>query len=280
MGWGDAIGGTLQQNGPASPGVQQVGSQLGQMQGLYNQFNTGVLAPMNAQADYNIGLLGVQQADQNASYGMQQSALQQQLAAGMGQIGIQQGALGRQQALLPQEADLQKQLFGLNNQGFGIQQQGLDLQTQIANSRADQQKRGAWSSATAAGATNTKGFGQQLTDIGTQLQQQLAGIGLSEQQLNLSKQREGIQEKQYDLSYSEQVAQLNDTAKRLGLESTDLKARINNALGQLGLSQSMSDVQIIQGINDIQNGRYTAIGNVLGQISQIDPRLLAPTGGR
>lgn len=141
--------------------------------------------------------LGQTEASQGYQNTLAQLGLQQQGAE------IQGGALARQGALLPQEKALQEQLFGISGQALTNEQANAQYEAQ----RSTQNFQG---SEAAQGAFYTPGEKLGEQDIQQQLSQTLQSIGLSRQQL-------GVQESQYGLSYNEQLAQLQDAIKNLGL---------------------------------------------------------------
>jgi hypothetical protein len=161
-------------------------------------------------------------------------------------LGIQQGALGRQQALLPQQ-------YALQTQGFDLSQQG------IQNSAA-QQTRGLNSSQTARGAYTSIGANQGRQDIQTQLQQNLANLGLQRQGAALN-----FQEQQAQNADSEK--QLDIQSKRLGISKDELSARLNNALAQLGISGQVSANQLLQGFSQAASGEFTPLNNILPDVA-------------
>ncbi len=245
---------------------------------VWNAFQTGVLAPYDAQAAQKQSQLGLQSGLIGANYGVQSGALSQQLSSGMANLGLDQNALGIQQGQLARQMGsngLSQQNEALTQRQFGLSDQDLAAQREQANYGAGMQTRGAWSNNTARGSTNTSGFRQQLGDISQQLQFQLAGIGRNEQQLGIGKEREKLRfgEEQKNLDDAKQM--LDIRAKKLGLSGQDLNARISQALGQLGIQQSLSTLDILNGMNDIENGRYNILGSVIGQVAAIDPGLLS-----
>lgn len=297
-GLGSTIGGFTGSRDPV-PAPQQQQANYGD---LWNTFMTGVLGPQDSAANYGLAGLGLQRglADVNYNYGV--SDINAQRGFGIERLGLDEAALNRARQTNPELFALQNRLFdiqgqriglsrgglGLEREGVGVAREGTALQRAVAQFQREQADRGAWSNSTARGATNTSGFEQQLSDIGTTLQQRLAGIGLQEKDIDIREKGIGLREqglgldeqtlavhrRQHELSQQDQEAQINDTAARLGLQRRELDQRVSSALNKLGLDRALSTVDIINGIYDIQNGRVSAIGGVLSAISQFDPRLL------
>jgi hypothetical protein len=124
----------------------------------------GLAAQLAAQSgNVNSALLGTIQ-----SGGLDQIA-NLTTGAGLDQqaLGLDRGALLQHQGLLGQRSALDQQLLELQLKGLGL----TDEQARLA---ASQQQYAVNSSATARGAVNTAGHGQQLSDIATQLANQLA----------------------------------------------------------------------------------------------------------
>ncbi len=186
---------------------------------------------------------------------------QQAFGNAEGRLGIQRGALGREETALPQEHNLANQLLGLQGQDLGIQRQQLGIQGQSLDltqkgeeQAADVARRGAWSSATARGATNTSGFSQGLGDINTNLQQQLAqlglsrqGLGLQGQGLDIQGQRLGVEQQQSDINYGLQQGSLADQLAGLNISGTEIGQQLANAQQGAGINALTGGVNVLQG---------------------------------
>jgi hypothetical protein len=197
------------------------------------------------------GALANQQAQQQAGFSEQQIGLNQQ------QLGIQQGALTREMQLLPQQ--------------YGLQQQGFGLSETEAQQGYQQQLRGLNSASTASGSFTSTGANQSRGDLYNNLTNSLQNIGL---------QRQGAA-----LTFAEQQAQQQDSqkqlgiqAKQLGISEDEVKARLNNALQQTGLSSTLSADQILGQIGQIQQGELSPLSGLLSQIAQLSGITL--TGGQ
>jgi hypothetical protein len=234
---------------PLNPQIEQQMQQLqGQFGPLYSQMLPGLVSGNNQYNSLQDQLnqlwagnsLQGQQLQQQNQFSLQNLGLDQS------QLGIQQGALGRQNALLPQQ-------YALQTQGFDLSQQG------IQNSAA-QQTRGLNSAQTARGAYTSIGANQGRQDIQTQLQQNLANLGL---------QRQGAA-----LNYKEQQAQNADSqkqldiqSKRLGISKDELNSRLQNALQQLGISGQINADQMWSEFNKVQNGEWSPFGSILSDVT-------------
>ncbi len=186
---------------------------------------------------------------------------QQAFGNAEGRLGIQRGALGREEAALPQEHSLANQLLGLQGQDLGIQRQqlgiqgkSLDITQQQEEQQAQQATRGAWSGATARGATNTSGFKQGLGDINTNLANQMAqlglsrqGLGLQGQGLDIQGQRLGVEQQQSDINYGLQQGGLNDQLAGLGISGTEIAQQLANAQQGAGINALTGGVNVLQG---------------------------------
>ncbi len=224
---------------------------------------------------WDLGLLQQQQ-------GFTDTQAQQAFANAQGRLGIQRGALGREATALPQEHNLANQLLGLSGQDLGLQRQqlgirgqSLDITQQGEQQAADVAKRGAWSSGTARGATNTQGFRQGLGDINTNLQNQLAqlglsrqGLGLQGQGLDIQGQRLGIEQQQSNLNYGLQQGSLADQLAGLNISGTEIGQQLAN-------SQQGSAINALTGGANVLQGAYgnSAAGAaaVPGQIGSAPP---------
>lgn len=221
-----------------SPELQAImgayGTQFGQAEAQVNQGMIPLYQQMQMigpQTDFSN-----QQAQQQAGFSTQQIGLSQE------QLGIQQGALSRQMQLLPQQ--------------YGLQQQGFGLQEQEAGQSYNQQLRGLNSAATASGAFTAQGTNDSRGDLYTNLANSMQNIGL---------QRQGAA-----LTFQEQQAQQQDSQKELGIQSKQLgisedevKARLNNALQQNGLSATLDADQVLGEINKIQQGEVSPLSGLL-----------------
>lgn len=228
--------------------------------------------------------MGIQQAQADTATNI----ANQQFGFGQQGRGIQQGALNREQQYLPQQQGLANQLIGLQGQDLGIQRQrlglsreqlglqgqGLDITERGERQQADIANRGAWSSGTARGATNTSGFRSGLGDIQNNLANQLQQLGLSRQGLgiqgrgldlsgqglDISQQRIGIGQQQSDIGYALRQGGLSDQQAQLGLAGQEAQAGLTNQLGQIGVDQLMG-----------QQGVYGNISNQLIGAAQRAP---------
>lgn len=216
----------------------------------------------NAQADQQAGLLGQQRDLLGANQQTQTGYINQDAATGNARIGlnreglgIQSGALNRASALLPQQ--------------HAITMQGLADQLAQARYGAGMQRRSLSSAATTAGATVSTGARQGFADIMKQL-------GFSKKEINRATRSE-------NLNYGERQAQLNDQRQQLtlagrglDLDAQELQTRTARALQQLGLSTSISVMDVTRAINDVNAGRYNNLAPYLGAIYQAGG--IRPTG--
>lgn len=222
------------------------------LQAFQDLFNAAVIGPNQAIANQQTGNLQDQMALIMAG-GDLQSQMAQQAAdfslAGLGlqqqNLGINQDALNRQAALLPQQ-------FALTNQGY-------DLQEEQSKYGAGVSRRNLDNSYTARGAYTSEGANAGRGDIQSQLDFALRGIGLN---------RQGS-----ELSHQEQMAQLGDaqkqlgiSAKQLGLNGDEIRARLQNALQQIGISSMMNVDQLLAEMYKVQQGQVSPISGLFGDI--------------
>ncbi len=183
---------------------------------------------------------------------------------------------------------LQGQDLGIERQRLGLQGQGLDITPQQEQQQADIARRGAWSGATARGATNTSGFRQGLGDISQNLQNQLAqlslgrqGLGLSGQGLDIQGQRLGIEGQQQDISNRLSEGGLADQMAQLGLSGQQAQNTLQNELGQAGINQATGDVNSLfgqlAGLTGAAAGAPGFAGQAFGIGGQVTPTP-APVG--
>lgn len=229
------------------PGITDIATSLG-TPALINAFLN------QAQSGFGYG-------ENQAQFDLASQLANQQLGITNEQLGIERGGINRQEQYLPQSEALQKQLLGLSGDELGIQRQqlglqgkGLDITQAQEQAQADIAKRGAWSGATARGATNTSGFKQGLGDINTNLQNQLAqlalsrqGLGLQGQGLDISGKRLGIEGQQQDISYALQQGSLADQLAQLGVQGRQASLAQQGAIGQAGINQANSDIGLLFG---------------------------------
>lgn len=230
-------------------------------------------------------------ANQEAGYQQQNLGLQQN------QLGIQQGALNRQSALLPQQ-------YGLQTAGYDIAQGGLERQQALQPQQQALQEQSYGQAAKdiaagyqrqqqatqSAGVTSGNLFSHGFADtVGYQAEQhasQVGGLqrakqseelGYKEQVAQLQDQFKslGLQRKGAGLTFADQMAQLQDQKKNLdivssslGISGQEIASRLQNSLQQLGLDQMMSVDQVIQTMVDARNGKITPQASVLGSIMQ------------
>jgi hypothetical protein len=215
------------------------------------------LAGANATAQGGIlqALLGT------ISAGGQDQITQAQTAAGLQQqqLGIDRGLLGQDQGILGQQQGLDKQLLEQ-------QLKGLGLSEDQSKAAAAQQRRGAASSATARGAVNTSGYGQQLTDIGQQLANQLAQYGVQGEEMKIGAQQTGLGHQQQANSLAAQLAGLGVQGQQI---ATGLQATQQNIA--TGVDESIMQ-QVANAISTGQTLSQDQL-NSLGPILQ-NPQLL------
>lgn len=228
--------------GSTAPAIGNINAQVGN---LYGQ-----LGQVSANQGYQSGLLNQSLQNQLAGQGLQQD-----------QLNIQRGVLDRQNNLAPQQNQLQQQLFG---NMFS----SLDQQQATSQYGYDRSRENLAGSAAARGANNTQGYTNNQNDLTRQLQDQLSSLDLSRSNI-------GIQQQQYGLNYNEQLAQRQDEAKNLdilsrkmGLDKSEIENRTNQALGQLGLSSTLTSGEIYNSILNAQNGIYDRLAPILGTIYQ------------
>lgn len=234
-----------------------------QLQAFLDLYNTAVMGPSQAIGNQQVGNLQDQMAFIMAGGDLQSSLAQQQADYSLAGLGLQQQDLGVREGALARQAGLLPQQFALQNQGF-------DLASEQANYGAGMSRRQLDNSYTARGAFTSEGANQGRTDIQTQLDQALRGIGL---------QREGAR-----LSNEEQMAQLSDarkqlslSSKQLGLSEQDIRARLTNALQQIGLSSQMDVNQLLQEMYKVQQGQISPISGLFGDIYALSG-VTMPTG--
>lgn len=275
----DPYGGLMQ--GYAAPGMIQQ-----QLQPL-----------LNAQLGQPMAQLSLDQQLANQGYGNTMAGL-----------GIRQGGLNRELGFFPQQQgianqlinlsrsdldselkrlDLSKANLGLNRERLGLQGQGLDISQRIAQQQAEQARRGAWSSATARGATVGEGFRQGLGDISSNLANQLQQLGLSRQNLGISgreldlgsrgidlnwmgllnqSQRLGLGQQQSDIGFALRGGNLQDQLAMLGLAQTQAGQGLNQSLQQAGLNAATGTTNI--GMSQLSGALQGAM-QVPGQAGQV-----------
>lgn len=280
-----------------SPGQRFMGQ-------FWNAYQQGVINPQIAAGNNQIAGLQTQQQIGAAQSGMQQQQLQQQYGYDQQRLGLQQqgldlsrGQLDRQSALLPQQNALQNQLFDIQSgqigrgqanadAGYGSALAGLHLQGEQLQNQYSRGTQQAMGSSAAAGATNTAGYRQALTDLSNQLSYGQRGLALQEgsttrdyesQKAQLGDQSRflDINRQQNDLGYKEQQAQLRDQQKQLdiqaqglGVSGGELSARLNSAIRQIGLQNQLTASQVAGEIAKIKNGQYSILSNVIPVLSQ------------
>lgn len=194
--------------------------QAGQLQAGYNLSNDALQAQLALLQPYlssQTGFINQDLANQLAGIGLSRTGLQQE-----------QGYLGQQ---------------------YGLQQQGFDQALQQAIFGAGQQTRGAQSSATARGAVNTSGYGQQLQDIQKQL-------GFTES--TIGRERTGATDR-----YQYQLQQIQNQLQRLGLDESTAKTAAARALGQLGLGVAQQQQGLIGQVGQLQEGQAQSLLNLV-----------------
>lgn len=246
--------------------------------------------------------IGIQQGQLDRSNALlpQQRALQQQ----------QYGISGEQLGLQGKGLDINERQLGLQGRGLDVQDQAIQQQVRDLLYGNDRAKQNLVSSQAARGASNTPGTALGQQDLAAQLQSSLSGIdrakqgqglareglGLSKEQLGLSRDQLalqqrglGIQQQQSDLSYNEQLAQNKDAQKsldimkeRTGLDEKEINNRTQQALDQLGLSTSLSTLDVYKAMQDTRMGLYNPVSQVfsyLYQLSGLNPFMSAGMGG-
>lgn len=276
----------------AGPGIATANAQIGNYQGMLGQ--------LLANQQYQGGLINQQGQNSLANLGLSQEALQNQ----QGVLQRQQGLLPQQNSLQEQLYGLAKEGLSANRQQLGqlnsLNQQDLSAafdstQRNFSNQMADlaNQREDFRGAQAARGATTSVGTRQgfdtlnrqqstlsdelrstfgglrrqgERSDIG--YQGQLGDIGRAERQQDINKS-------QYGLNYQEQLNQLSDQKKNLdlvakqhGLSKEEIENRTNQALAQLGLSNTLSAGQIYSSLINAQQGKFDAITPILGAIYQ------------
>ncbi len=220
----------------------------------------------------------------------QQSLLQAQQGFGNteAQLGVERGALQREEKYLPEQQALQSALLGLSGQDLGLQRQqlglrgqSLDITQQQEQQAADQALQGAQSSATARGAINTQGYGQQRGYINQNLQNQLAqlglsrqGLGLQGQGLDIQGQRLGVEGQQQQIGDILQTGSLADQMAQLNIQNTIAGQSLQNNIFGAGQTALSGGANILSGAanNTIAGaqGVPTTVGQS-GAVAGINP---------
>jgi hypothetical protein len=236
------------------------------------------LADYQSNADIIAGQLGMA----GAKAGIDSAALQQQYQTDLAQNGVSNEGL----ALDRLGIGLQREGLGIQGdqlgiKGLGLQNRGLTLDklksladqlygvnVRATNQSADVARRGVKSDNTARGATNTPGYGRDLTDVNNNLLNQLdqyrlgneadtaqydsnkTDLWLDTSTLGNDKRQLGISQRELD----RQDAQLDLRGKSLGISGADLKAKLQQGLERLGLSRYMdtSELLLAKNSNDLK----------------------------
>ena len=156
----------------------------------------------------------------------------------------------------------------LQQQGFA--QQGKDIATQYQATQQNQQSAGV-----AGGGLFTKGQREAVSQEAEQHLSQLSNLGRAQ--------------KSAALTFQEQMSQLQDSKKnlgilesQLGISGQEITTRTANALQQLGLSQMVSVQQVHQAMVDASQGVPNALSSIMGNIYQssgLRPLTSAQAGG-
>jgi len=253
---------TLDQKQPAEPtkAGTQFGTTAGQSQWMprLNQFAdlfNMVNAPSQALAQQQIHGLQGQYGDALAGSQLQGQQAQQQYGFDTRSLGIEKSQLDRARQLNPQ-------LFGLNMQDLDAQQAAL----QRNSAESLQSFIGGQAASGGLGSAATP---QGQSDIAFQLSQGMGKIGRE-------RTRATLQQK-------ETMAQVNDTAKSLGIKGEELQSRLKNTLAQLGIQDDQATQQLFGEIAKIQQGEFSPIAGFIGQIFQMaqlgNPFGTSPGGG-
>lgn len=170
--------------------------------------------------------LAQQLALSNASKSSESNYARADYNTGLSRLGLQEEKLGFDRNALGRQSPLSDTLHRLALESIGLGETS-------ANQSADRAKRGAMSSAVTRGATSSPGIRTDLTDIQTQLENQLMGYGINRQE--------------EDVRFNEQRASLADQNKVLDLQSRELnmsrdqlKTELDRGLDRLGLSTAMT----------------------------------------
>lgn len=233
------------------------------LQALYGLLQPGLAANQAGIQDQITAILQ-QQGFSNQNIDLQRMAAQQgagfqqaQLGLSGEQLGIEQGANARQAALLPQ-------LHDLVLQGFTQQEQEAWRNTQASQQDLDSQlgARGAFTSI--GGNRSRDRIQQSLSDT-------LSNINRTREQSNLQFNEQVAQNK-------DAAAQLNIMQKNLGLSGEEINSRLSTTLAQLGLSGQMTTAQLLGELGKVQQGQYSPIQSIIGDIYSISG-LQVPAGG-
>lgn len=234
--------------GLANANTQVQTGYLNQQQGFANQRNT---LDQQALAGERNDLAGRGQF-LDTGYGLDKEAYE-----------LMAGSTGRRLGNLPQ-------LQGLANQGFDIQEG--DIKRQNAS-----QLRGVKSSATSRGAMASQGYRDDVSDLTGDLNSALGGLGIdrSRSALDFKEQGAGINDEynrgrigfrnsENQFNYNkEQLAsanrQLDIESQKLGISADETKARINNAIQQLGISGVADANAIMLEMSKIDQGLISSL---------------------
>jgi hypothetical protein len=228
-------------------------------------------------ANQNPGLAGVgaglSAAQAQALQGIGTAQMGTLAAGGMDQIqqaqiaaGLQQQQLGLQRGLIGQEQGIAGQQIGLDQQLLAQQLKGLGLSEDQARAAAAQQQRGAASSATARGAVNTAGYGQQLSDIASQLANQLGQYGIQGQELQIGAKQSALGHQQTANSLANQLAGLGVQGQQI---STGLQAQEQNIASGTDESILQNAANAISSGQTLTQDQLTQLGPILN-----NPQLL------
>jgi hypothetical protein len=181
---------------------------------------------------------------------------QQRQEAGfsLGQLGIQGSNL-----------DLQRQALEAQAGPGGFQQQQRELTAAEEAQQFARNKRSLYGQFATSGSTGGNQV-QSWSDL-------LKGYGFQQQQL-------ALQGKEQQQAYQTAKAQMANAAKSLGISEAEVKARLDNAISQLGLSRYMDANQLALTIAGIKAGTITGVmAQVAQQVLQLSGFPIQSFGG-
>lgn len=165
-------------------------------------------------------------------------------------IGIGQGAANRELGFLGQERGMLDQMRALADRG---------LQNALGqlNERAEQSRRSTKSEYVRRGATFAPERGAKMSDIETELQlgTEQANIGTEKEKIGLD--RQGLDISRGEAAQQDKLAGYGIDIRGLGLDESEARAALGDALGKLGY------------------GQYMDIDSALAAIKGGDPQLAA-----
>lgn len=241
-----------------------------------------------AQLRQNLGNTYANQGVQSRYLGQQQGFADQRNALDQQGLALERQGLGDRSQYLAQGFSLDSQANNLQagdvfrqqqvnpeyermaNEAFGLQESDLRRQTLAA-------KQAAESQAVGRGSLGSAGHGRDISNLDADLSSSLAGIGLdrSKSALDFMQKRLGLQDQaigaeitggklQNQFNYNKQQLasankQLDIESKKLGLSGQETKARIQNALDQLGISTAADVNSILLEMNKIDQGLISTL---------------------